>query len=109
MKITSYSGLFGFLLALSALNIPTAQASTHQLTITERLNRIHSTIKEKEAQLPKTAVDGQNPLIAGGFANGRGGSFANRSGGGWGDGGGFYNRGSGGFANRSGGGGFFNR
>ena len=108
MKITNNTGFVSFLLALSALNIPVAHATTNQPTIAERLNRINSTIKEQEAQLPKTS-DLKDSLIAGGWRNGGGGGFVNRGGGGWGDGGGFFNRGGGGFANRGGGGGFFNR
>lgn len=109
MKITTNTGLVSFLLALSALNIPTAQATTSQLTITERLNRINSTIKEQEAQLPKMPSEIKDTLIAGGWGNGSGGGgfvnrrvgwgdgpggggFVNRGGGGWGDGGGFVNR-----------------
>jgi rSAM-associated Gly-rich repeat protein len=108
LKITNNTGFVSFLLALSALNIPVANATANQPTIAERLNRINNTIKEQEAQSPKTS-DLKNTLIAGGWGNGVGGGFVNRGGGGWRDGGGFYNRGGGGFANRSGGGGFLNR
>lgn len=115
MKITTNTGLLSFLLALSALNIPTAQAITETSitaprSIVERLNRINSTIKEQESQLSKMPSDIKDSFILSGWADGRGGrGFVNRGGGGWGDGGGFYNRGGGGFANRGGGGGFANR
>ncbi|HAC62338.1 MAG TPA: rSAM-associated Gly-rich repeat protein [Cyanothece sp. UBA12306] len=130
MKITTNTGLVSFLLALSALNIPTAHATisqpnSNEKPITERLNRINRTIKEQEAQLPKIPSDVKDYLIIGAWGNGSGGGgfvnrrigwgdgsagggFVNRGGGGWSDGGGFANRG-GGFANGGGGGGFANR
>lgn len=116
MNITTRSGLLGFLLVLSALSIPSANATTNQSTekaspsIEGRLNRITEAIRHRETQVQDTANLADGLLMAGGFANARGGGgFGNFNGGGagWRDGGGFVN-GGGGFVNGNGGGGFVN-
>ncbi len=110
MNIHTRSGLVGFLLALAALNAPSATAATQAeeiqppiQTIEGRLNRLTDTIRDRETQLDITTPE-LDQLIAGGFANRRGGGgFANARGGGgflnsnpwrngWRDGGGFLNR-----------------
>lgn len=125
MNITTYTGLVGFLLALSTLSIPAANAANQPASpsIEGRLNRITAAIRQRESQLQDAAKPGANLLLAAGFGNGsRGGSFNqagrfgtattpgggsfnnfNRSGGyggaaGWRDGGGFVNGSSGGGA-----------
>ncbi|HIK17975.1 MAG TPA: rSAM-associated Gly-rich repeat protein [Leptolyngbyaceae cyanobacterium M33_DOE_097] len=107
MNITTYTGLVGFFLALSALHVseaaamsyPTAAATdtTHSSqTVESRLTRLTEAIRQREALLPEGTTTPSEMLIAIGFANGGGGGgFANRSGGG-------------GFANGGGGGGFVN-
>lgn len=110
MNINTRAGLVGFLLALAALNGQSAKAATQvdamqapKSTIESRLNRLTEMIRNRESQLDITTPE-LDQLIAGGFANRRGGgSFVNRSGGGgfinthpwrngWRDGGGFWNR-----------------
>ncbi len=103
MKITTTTGLVGFLLALATLNLPPSEATVNpptqsaHPTIESRLARLSAAIREQESQLPESTLEqSQNRIIAGGFANrGGGGGFVNRSGGG-------------GFVNRGGGGGFVN-
>lgn len=79
MKISTYTGLLGFLLALSALNLSAADAATQSNgspSIEGRLNRITAAIRQREAQLEDalTSVDGL--LLAYGFGDGsKGGSF----------------------------------
>jgi len=99
LKISTKTGLVGFFLALSALNIPTANATVKtpvSTTIESRLSRITETIKERENQLQvKPEVPQPGEKIAGAWGNG-GGGFVNRGGGGnwrngWGDGGRFIN------------------
>ena len=115
MKITTPISLFGFLLALSALNAPTASASNQSSippqptdiaqTIDSRLSKLSAAIRQRETFLPTDDADKftipADILVAGvAWGNGRGGVF--RNGGGWRNGGGFLN--GGGFRN----GGFFN-
>ncbi len=134
MNIITRTGLVGFLLALSALNIPAAQAVTSQPTahpsssIEGRLNRITAAIRQRETQLQDTKMPGDDLLMARGFADGSkgggwnqyarggtatgagGGSFGNAhpnyGGASWRDGGGFANGayGGAGFANGTSGG-----
>ena len=85
----------GFLLALSTLNIPIANATENiplQPTIENRLNRITETIKQKEAQLQDTSNIEPDRLAIGwrdgkkgrGWVNiGRSGWRNGRSGRGW--------------------------
>lgn len=102
LKITTKTGLVGFFLALSALNIPAANATVKttdsalaSTTIESRLLRITETLRERENQLPeKLEVLKPGEQIAGAWGNG-GGGFVNRGGGGnwrngWGDGGGRF-------------------
>lgn len=120
MNITTNTGLLGFLLVLSALSLPAANATTSQLrsnaspSIEGRLNRIAAAIRQREAQLQSTELPGDDLLMAFGFADGsrgggwnqfaRGGAVTGPGGGtfanahpaygraaGWRDGGGFAN------------------
>ncbi len=113
MPITTRVSFVGFLLAVSALNISTANATTEQLTsaqtsptIESRLSRITDAIKDREIEQPEASERQSGDQIARGFANGRRGGWVNGHRGGfgnrrWGDGGRFYNhRGGGGFFNR---------
>jgi rSAM-associated Gly-rich repeat protein len=105
MNITTRTGLVGFFLALSALQISGATAATSQPNtdptqlLESRLTRLTAAIRQRETLLPQ---DGRIPtemlIAASGWGNGGGGGFANSAGGG-----GFAN--SGGFRN---GGGFYN-
>lgn len=104
MNITTRTGLVGFFLALSALQIPGATAATSQPDaptdqphqIETRLARLTAAIRERENNLSKEASLPIEVLIArGAWGNGGGGGFANRAGGG-------------GFVNGGGGGGFVN-
>lgn len=114
----------GFLLALSALSIPTmAKAATSECppAIENRIARITATLRERETQLNEPVQSNQE--IAIGWGNGRGNrGFVNTGRAGWGNGyrGGFGNvnpwrngwRDGGGFFNSrpwGNGGGFFNR
>uniref|UniRef100_B8HV48 RSAM-associated Gly-rich repeat protein n=1 Tax=Cyanothece sp. (strain PCC 7425 / ATCC 29141) TaxID=395961 RepID=B8HV48_CYAP4 len=78
MKISTYTGLLGFLLALSALNISAASATPQRnasSSIEGRLNRITAAIRQREAQLD-SELPGNDLMLALGFADGsRGGSF----------------------------------
>lgn len=108
MHITTHTGLVGFFLALSALQVSsaavlapdpaTASPSTAapSQTVESRLARLTTAIRQREALLPEGATPPVETLIAGGFANrsGGGGGFANVRGGG-----GFVNSGGGGFVN----------
>jgi len=117
LNITTRTGLVGFFLALSTLQVSGATAATGQITssdattnrspsIESRLSRLTEAIRQREALLPNAASNPPDILIAG-WGNGGGGGFANRSGGG-----GFVNGGGGrGFVNGGGfrnGGGFVN-
>ncbi|MBV8884809.1 MAG: rSAM-associated Gly-rich repeat protein [Chroococcidiopsidaceae cyanobacterium CP_BM_RX_35] len=67
--------LVGFLLSLSAFNIPpttpASAAESAPQTIEERLSRLTALIREREQQLPETSELGANELtIAKGFADG---------------------------------------
>ncbi len=104
----------GFLLAVSALNVSTANATTEQLTsaqtsptIESRLSRITDAMKQREIEQPEASERKAGDQTTAQWLNGRRGGFGNRRGGGgflnrrWGDGGRFYNyRGGGGFLNR---------
>ena len=141
MNFSRKIGWAAFLVALSSFNPSSANAATQvtstspatvqetnsNSSVSDRLNRIASTLKAKASQLPETEKNSPDNEVALGWANGGGGrGFANvRRGGwgngygggfanlnpwrnGWGDGGGFFNRGwpnGGGWGN----GGFFNR
>ncbi|MBE9224539.1 rSAM-associated Gly-rich repeat protein [Phormidium sp. LEGE 05292] len=102
MNITTRTGLVGFFLALSALQIPGAMASTSQTDSTidntqqieSRLARITAAIRQREPLISNETPIPIEVLIAGGWKNGGGGGFANRRGGG-----GFANGGGGGFVN----------
>jgi rSAM-associated Gly-rich repeat protein len=97
MNIDSKTGLVGFLLTLSALNLGDAQAmSDHQsseqtLTVEERLSRLTNTLSSIENELSASdqenminhQIDDQD-LFAnrGAWGNGRGRGWANAGGGG---------------------------
>lgn len=116
MKITTSTGLVGFLLALSTLSSSPVQAtgsvsefSSQSSNLEQRLNRLTKTLQNREQQLdlnPQSAETETSKDIAqfrnvfrngGGFRNTGGwrdgGSFRNGGGwrDGWRDGGGFVN------------------
>jgi len=102
LKISTKTGLVGFFLALSALNIPAANATVKttdsailSTTIESRLSRITETLKQRENQLPKTSEAPQpgEQIARGAWGNGGGrGGWINRGGGGsWGNGGSWRN------------------
>ncbi|OKH39761.1 rSAM-associated Gly-rich repeat protein [[Phormidium ambiguum] IAM M-71] len=104
MNITTRTGLVGFFLALSALQIPGAMATTSQTDsitdktqlIESRLARLTAAIRERENNLSQeTTLPIEVLLARGAWGNGGGRGFANRTGGG-------------GFVNGGGGGGFVN-
>jgi rSAM-associated Gly-rich repeat protein len=117
LNITTRTGLVGFFLALSALQVSGATAATSQPdsatdslpTVESRLTRLTASIRQRESQLSQEMSLPIKMLLAGsGWGNGAGRGFANRTGpGGFvnagGGGGGFVN--GGGFRN---GGGFWN-
>ncbi len=118
MNITTSTGLLGFLLVLSTLSIPAANATTSQSSpsIEGRLNRITAAIRQRETQLQDESTPGDDILMARGFADGsRGGGWNQFARGGTATGaggGGFANAhptygGGRGFANGTGGGGGF--
>ncbi|MGD1806698.1 GrrA/OscA1 family cyclophane-containing rSAM-modified RiPP [Dapis sp. BLCC M126] len=89
MKISTRSSWVGFLLALSTLNIPIANAienNSLQLTVENRLNRITAAIKQKEEQLQNSS-DFEPERIALGWGDGKNRGWVDtRRGRGWGDG-----------------------
>ncbi|ACK65523.1 conserved hypothetical protein [Rippkaea orientalis PCC 8801] len=135
MKLTTTSWL-GFLVTLSALNLPAAKAinpatTSETLSVSQplesRLSRLSTTLKARETIISDIPLT--KPIdVAIGWGDGRGNrGFVNTNRGGWGnansggfgninpwrngwaDAGGFRNHGGGGFVNRGGGGGFVNR
>jgi rSAM-associated Gly-rich repeat protein len=125
MKITTPISLFGFLLALSALNAQAADASNQSSaipqatdtaqTIDSRLSKLSAAIRQRETLLPTGDADNfttpADILVARvAWGNGRGvavgvGGGGFRNGGGFINGGGFRN---GGFINNPWGNGFRN-
>ena len=115
MNITTRTGLVGFFLALSTLQISGAVAATSSdagtpdtpQAIESRVSRLTNAIRQRETLLPQEANASTEMLIArGAWGNGNGGGFANRVGPG-----GFVNGTGGGFVNGGGwrnGGGFLN-
>lgn len=120
MPISNRTSFVGFLVALSALSVPSAAlasapetttpaAITAAATLEDRLSRLSAALQARAEQLPAESKPTAGNLIAvgfadgagrgwvngnrGGWADGHGGSFANRNGwgNGWGDGGGFAN------------------
>ena len=105
MKSTKITWI-SFIVTLASLNFPVkTQAHQAETLPTEtpqilesRLNRIATTLKARENQIPESSTLKKTVEIAGGwlkgyrrgFVNGGGGGFLNRRG--WGDGGGFLNR-----------------
>ncbi|MFN5119452.1 MAG: GrrA/OscA1 family cyclophane-containing rSAM-modified RiPP [Cyanobacteriota bacterium] len=122
MSITSRTSLLGFLLALSALGAPSAQATSSPLpatlasgqsqpSIEARLRRITAALREQEGQ--RQPGDQESMLISAGFVNGRGGGWVNTPHyGGFSNhpyyGTGHFVNGGGGFVNARPGGGFVN-
>lgn len=100
MKIKTATGFVGFILSLSALNIPAAEATTASpsteqsvTTIDQRLSRLSATVKAQQAQLSESAQLPPDTLIGISWADGSGRDWVNGRGGGrWADGGGFFNR-----------------
>ncbi|ACK71679.1 conserved hypothetical protein [Gloeothece citriformis PCC 7424] len=94
MNITTTTGLVGFLLALSALNLPQAEAKAYstdsnpaQSTIEQRLAKISALIKEQEDHLLESTDLDIDPQIAGAWGNGRGRGWVDgRDRRGWADG-----------------------
>ncbi len=87
----------GFLLALSTINVSTANAAEGnppQLTIENRINRITATIRQKEEQLQETSNIDPNHVAAGWVDGKRGRDWVNLRRSGWvdGHGGAFVNR-----------------
>ncbi len=77
------TSLLGFLLVLSALSIPAADATTSQPSeqaspsIEGRLHRITAAIRHRETHAVETSLSEDDLLMVRGFADGgRGGSFA---------------------------------
>ena len=113
MNITTKTGLVGFILALSVLNIPKAQANitshpseSSPTTIEQRLTRLSTAIRQRDNTLGNPTPDWDDSQRTARWINGSRGGWANRRYGG----GGFVNRrGGGGFVNRGYGGGFANR
>jgi len=115
VNITTHTGLVGFFLALSALQVSGTVAATNPTevmpdppqSIESRLSRLTSTIRQRETLLSPDANSSTAILMANAaWGNGGGGGFANRLGPG-----GFVNGGGGGFVNGGGwrnGGGFLN-
>jgi rSAM-associated Gly-rich repeat protein len=114
VSITTRVSFVGFLLAVSALNVSTANATTEQPRLNQtvspiesRLSRITDAMKQREIEPSEASEGPAGEQVAygwvngrrGGWGNGRRGGFINRR---WGDGGRFYNY-------RGGGGGFINR
>jgi len=93
LNITTRTSFVGFLLALSALSVPSATApngsigqSTGQSTIEARLSRLSSVLRERSNQLPDSAL-APDQRIALGWGDGSGRDWVNgRGGGGWADG-----------------------
>ncbi len=89
MQLSTKSSWVGFLLALSTLNIPTANATENiplQPTVENRINRITATLKQKEEQLQNSS-DVEPNRMALGWSDGRNRNWVNtRRGRGWGDG-----------------------
>lgn len=113
MDITTRTSLVGFLLALSALSTPHANAITLPIdrsTIEARLTRLSAIVRERANQLPDSTLtpdqrvalgwadgsgrDWVNGRGGGGWADGHSGDWVNGSNwrNGWADGGGFWNR-----------------
>ena len=103
MKITTKTGLVGFLLALATLSAPVTNAQGNSIpenslpaTVEARLAALTEALRQRENELPETSktVPSKIARIA----------WRNRGGGGWRDGGGFANwrnnwRDGGGFVN----------
>ncbi len=120
MKIQTATGFVGFILSLSALNIPAAEATTGSIspsaeqsvsTIEQRLSRLSATVKAQQEQLSESAQLPPDTLIGISWADGSGRDWVNgRGGGGWADGNGRdWVNGRGGGGRWADGGGFFNR
>ncbi|MGD1713036.1 GrrA/OscA1 family cyclophane-containing rSAM-modified RiPP [Hydrocoleum sp. CS-953] len=88
MQLYTKSSWVGFLLALSTLNIPTANATENiplQPTVENRINRITTTLKQKEEQLQNSS-DVELDSIALGWGDSRNRNWVNTPRGrGWGD------------------------
>jgi rSAM-associated Gly-rich repeat protein len=102
LEISTKIGLVGFFLALSALNIPAANATVQttdsailSTTIESRLSRITESLKQRENQLQEKteALQPGEQIARGVWGNGGGrGGWINRGGGGsWGNGGSWRN------------------
>ncbi len=94
MNIKTYTGLVGFLLVLSALNLPAVTAATHQSetnhpspTIEDRLSRLTAEIRQRESQVQDSTQFELDQRIAA-WADGSGdrGAVVGPAGRGWADG-----------------------
>ena len=105
MKLSKITWI-SFIVTLASLNFP-IKTQAHQVEsiptktpqmLENRLARIATTLKAREAEIPESSSLKKTVEIAGGWLKGRGRGFANGPGGGflnrrgWGDGGGFLNR-----------------
>ncbi len=88
MKISTRSGLVGFLLALSTINIPTANAADNSAlppTIENRISRITAAMKQRQDQIQETS-NLEPERIAGGWVDTKkGGDWIDGNKRGWGD------------------------
>jgi rSAM-associated Gly-rich repeat protein len=77
MKMTTKAGLVGFLLALSGLDVPPAEAAADRsaqapadLSVDSRLSRIAEAIKQRESRIQTADNSGDGPItIAATFLN----------------------------------------
>ena len=97
MNITTKSSLVGFLLAIAALNVPSAAATSQSSqpndtapTIEDRLSRLSVTIRQRESVLPENSITPVD-IVARAWANGNGRAFVNGFNNGFRNGGGFLN------------------
>ncbi len=90
MKLSTKSSWVGFLLALSTLNIPTANAVDNnqlQPTVENRIDRITAAIRQKEEQLQDTSnIEADRIALSWSDANKNRSWLDTRRGRGWGDG-----------------------
>ena len=108
MKISTKTGLVGFLLALSTLSAPVTKAQGNSTpenappaTVEARLAALTEALKYRENQLPEASKTGSGEIAQIGWRNG---GWRDRGGAGWRNGGGFANwpnswRDGGGFVN----------
>ncbi len=89
IKFSTKSSWVGFLLALSTLNIPIANATENHLlqpTVENRMNRITQTIRQKEEQVQEISNVEPDRLAIGWRDGRRGRGWVNVGRSGWGNG-----------------------